>query len=116
MMEESSRVDVGRTVADDDSEGEGEEKAEVEDMICVRGIVSCETGRAVRNQETSYFCKEDDGCVGQRSVGHAISRRGTFSAHRPHQIWPNNQNSCCGHVAQDQSLLGSKSIIGFRYA
>lgn len=56
-MEESSRVDVGRTVADDDSEGEGEEKAEVEDMMCVRGVVSCETGRAVRNQETSYFCK-----------------------------------------------------------
>jgi hypothetical protein len=37
MTEESSRVDVGRTVAegDDASEGEGEEHDEVEDMGCV---------------------------------------------------------------------------------
>ena len=35
-MEESSRVDVGRTVAEVESEGEGEEYAEVEDMgACV---------------------------------------------------------------------------------
>jgi len=39
MAEESSRVDVGRRVVDDDdSEGEGEEYGEVEDMGCVRGI------------------------------------------------------------------------------
>jgi hypothetical protein len=73
-------------VANDDSEGEGEEKAEVEDMMWLRGIVSCEIGRAVWNQKTSYFCKEDDGCVGQRSVGHDISKRGTFS---PPQDIPN---------------------------
>lgn len=46
MMVDSSRVDVGRTAADeDDSEGEGEEQAEVEDMRCVRGIVPYGTGR-----------------------------------------------------------------------
>lgn len=48
---------MGRTVADVDSEGEGEEYAEVEDMECVRGIVSCVSGRAGWSDETSYFCK-----------------------------------------------------------
>jgi hypothetical protein len=48
MMVDSSRVDVGRTVAgEDDSEGEGEEQAEVEDMKCMRGIVLCRAGRTV---------------------------------------------------------------------
>jgi hypothetical protein len=60
MTEESSRVDVGRTVAeeDGDSAGEGEEYAEVDDMMSVRGIVSYGIGKAVRSQERSYFCKE----------------------------------------------------------
>lgn len=39
MVGDSSRVDVGRTVADEDDSGEGEEYAEVEDMKCLRGIV-----------------------------------------------------------------------------
>jgi hypothetical protein len=32
-MEESSRVDVGRAASDKNSEGEGEEKAELGDLI-----------------------------------------------------------------------------------
>ena len=39
MTEESSRVDVGRTLGDDGSVGEGEEYAEVEDMdACVESV------------------------------------------------------------------------------
>lgn len=57
MVVDSSRVDVGRTAVDDDSAGEGEEQAEVEDMVCVRGIVSYGTGRTVWSPEISYFCK-----------------------------------------------------------
>jgi hypothetical protein len=70
-MVDSSRVDVGRTVAKEgDAGGEGEELAEakLEDMMCVRGAVSCESGRTVWIVEGSYFCKGDDGCVGRRSV------------------------------------------------
>jgi hypothetical protein len=43
--EESSRVDVGRTAADVVIRREGEEYAEVEDMMCVRGTVSYGTGK-----------------------------------------------------------------------
>lgn len=40
---------------DDDSEGEGEEQAEVEDMMCVRGIVSSESGKADWSQENELL-------------------------------------------------------------
>ena len=55
--EKSSRVDVGHTVAkeDDDLEGESEEQAEVEDMMCVRGIVLSESGKADQSQENGLL-------------------------------------------------------------
>lgn len=87
-MVDSSRVDVGRTVAEEgDAGGEGEElaEAELEDMMCVRGTVSYVARRTVWIPEGSYFCKGDDGCVGRRSVGHATCRRGTF----PLPVQPN---------------------------
>jgi hypothetical protein len=40
---------------DDDSEGEGEEQAELEDMMCVRGIVSSGTGKADWSEENELL-------------------------------------------------------------
>jgi hypothetical protein len=93
MTEESSRVDVGRTVAeeDGDSAGEGEEYAEVDDMMSVRGIVSYGIGRAVRSQERSYFCK---GGMMDVLVEGALATPSANVEHFPHrlyQIGPNNQ-------------------------
>jgi len=51
MVVDSSRVDVGRTVADEeDSAGEGEEYAEVEDMKCVRVVWDWENRLGSRNK------------------------------------------------------------------
>ena len=76
MVGDSSRVDVGRTVADEGDSGEGEEQAEVEDIVRAWNRMGLGEPSGVRNQATFV---RDDGCVGGRSVGHAISRRGTFS-------------------------------------
>jgi hypothetical protein len=56
MTEESSRVTDG----DDDSAGEGEEYAEVEDMGACVESVSNGTGRTALSGGRSYFCRGDD--------------------------------------------------------
>jgi len=90
MMVDSSRVDVGRTAAgEDDSEGEGEEQAEVEDMKCVRGIVSYGIGRTAWSRETNYFCKGMMDVLVEGALATPPVDVELFP-HRPYQIGPNN--------------------------
>ena len=116
-MVDSSRVDVGRTVAEEgDAGGEGEElaEAESEDMMCVRGTVSYELGEPSGSWKEATFVRGMMDVLVEGALATQPADVEPFPC-QSNQTGPNSgtgrySHRCCGHVAPPEPQCSRPSL------